>query len=335
MGTKLGVVVLASMVGLAACSSGTDDSLLSVSADTRYLYADTLVTERTLDAAPVCCNSFEQIDFKSINYDYQSEEAIDNSRQAFQFNSGKSFIVAYELPRLGEDIPVTLEAEIGETVFAPTVVLLNENFQVLRVLPSDFFKYVEAKHFKPNVLAGSFKVRLASGLPEERERYMVVYTTDQSLSEQTQIVHPARTYAKAQAKADPGLPDPLIPHSVMGMLSVAFNSSASTVFSDNAWFGGKKEEPLPAPSNDASVAAVSATSTAAVTSSSNSANAVAVDSRSLKKAMLPETESFYNNLIEDMVSRDEVEKALKLVEEAEYAGSRSARNAFIEAVKNK
>ncbi|MPW27422.1 hypothetical protein F9L16_00170 [Agarivorans sp. B2Z047] len=332
MRTKLGVVVLTSMIGLTACSSGSDSSMLSGGADTRYLYADTLVTGRTLDSAPVCCNSFQDISYKATSYNYQAEEAIDQNRQAFQFNTGKSFILAYKLPDLGEDIPITLEAQIGETVFAPTVALLNENFEVLRVLPADFFKYVEAKHFKPNMLAATFKIRLASGLPEERERYMIVYTTDQSLSDETQIVHPARTYAKAQAKADPGLPDPLIPHSAMGMVNMTFNSANSSVFSDQAWFGGKKEEPLPSPSSQGTVAAASSAGAAVAVSSTNSSGS---DNRTLKKAMLPETEAFYNKLIEDMINNDEVEKALKLVEEAEYAGSRSARNTFIEAVKNK
>jgi len=49
--------------------------------------------------------------------------------------------------------------------------------------------------------------------------------------------------------------------------------------------------------------------------------------------MLPETEQFYNNTIRQAVDRDEIDKALRLVEEAERSGSASARNSFIRALK--
>ena len=50
-------------------------------------------------------------------------------------------------------------------------------------------------------------------------------------------------------------------------------------------------------------------------------------------SMLSETEELYNQLITQSVAENDIDKALRLVEEAERAGSRSARNTFIERVK--
>jgi maltose operon protein len=49
--------------------------------------------------------------------------------------------------------------------------------------------------------------------------------------------------------------------------------------------------------------------------------------------MLKETEDLYNHLITQAVANKDIDKALKLVEEAERAGSGTARAVFIEQVK--
>lgn len=330
---KIGVVLVASLFGITACSSG---DLLDMSSDTRDLFIEPAQASAILERAPVCCSELSQLSYKSVSFDYIAEETVSSQNQAFEFTSGKSYVLAYKVAALNTDIPVKIESIIGETLFAPTVALLNENFEVNRVVPATAFKYQELKGFSGNKLTATFRINSEQRQGRERDAYMLVYTTEQSLEQSTQIVHPERSRAKAQAKADPNLPDPFIPHSSLGLVNVTFNPDLSKgLFADEAWFGG-------ANSNNSSLAAVEEVSGAeiaaggtAVVAASSAQAATVSDNRKLKKAMLPETEAFYNKLIEDMVNSDEVEKALKLVEEAEYAGSRSARNTFIEAVKNK
>ncbi len=50
-------------------------------------------------------------------------------------------------------------------------------------------------------------------------------------------------------------------------------------------------------------------------------------------AMLSETEAFYQSQIEKAVKAGDIDKAMKLVGEAERAGSTKAKSVFIDAVK--
>jgi maltose operon protein len=51
--------------------------------------------------------------------------------------------------------------------------------------------------------------------------------------------------------------------------------------------------------------------------------------------MLNDTESYFNQGIKDAVAKGDVDKALKLLDEAERLGSKSARSTFISSVKGK
>ncbi|WP_427976832.1 MalM family protein [Agarivorans sp.] len=325
MRNKIAVVFVASLLGLGGCSSG---DMLGLSSDTRDLFVEPSEAAASLQSAPICCEQLAQLSYKPISYNYDAEEELDARYQAFSFKSGKSFVLAYKLPALNTDIPVRIESVIGETVFAPTVALLSDTFEINRVVPASSFQYHELKGFSGNKLSAAFRVNTEQREGRVRDAYMLIYTTDEARSQSTQIVHPERSRAKAQAKADPGIPDPLIPHSAFGLVNVTLNPDLSKgFFSDEAWFGSSNADPSLAIVEE--VQPSQAAQTATPTLVAPAAN------RSLKKPMLEETESFYNKLISEMVKQGEVEKALKLVEEAEYAGSRSARDAFIEAVKNK
>lgn len=51
--------------------------------------------------------------------------------------------------------------------------------------------------------------------------------------------------------------------------------------------------------------------------------------------MLNDTENYFNQAIKDAVAKGDVDKALKLLDEAERLGSKSARSTFISSVKGK
>ena len=51
--------------------------------------------------------------------------------------------------------------------------------------------------------------------------------------------------------------------------------------------------------------------------------------------MLSDTETYFNNGIKQAVKQGDIDKALKLMNEAERLGSKSARSTFISSVKGK
>jgi maltose operon protein len=62
---------------------------------------------------------------------------------------------------------------------------------------------------------------------------------------------------------------------------------------------------------------------------------VAAPAPQKSEPMLNDTESYFNQAIKDAVAKGDVDKALKLLDEAERLGSKSARSTFISSVKGK
>ena len=79
------------------------------------------------------------------------------------------------------------------------------------------------------------------------------------------------------------------------------------------------------------------TAAPAVTYAAPAAAVAAPAPQPVKKSepMLNDTESYFNQAIKDAVAKGDVDKALKLLDEAERLGSKSARSTFISSVKGK
>ena len=67
----------------------------------------------------------------------------------------------------------------------------------------------------------------------------------------------------------------------------------------------------------------------------NKAAAAAAAPAAKSEPMLSDTETYFNNGIKQAVKQGDIDKALKLMNEAERLGSKSARSTFISSVKGK
>ncbi|WP_432453859.1 MULTISPECIES: MalM family protein [unclassified Agarivorans] len=319
-------IVVAALV-LSACSSNNGLKGLNVSGGSGDYYYSPQVSNQLLDSAALCCNSLADIDYKTVDFNYLADEVLGKGSPAFNFDSGKSFFLAYKIPNSSTDFPITVSSYIRESLFAPKVVLLNSNFEVTRVVPGKNFIYKPARGFSRDRLTSSFSIRRAA-LPQEKEEYLLIYTTDALKTGKTQITHPAKVEAEARGNDIPQIPDPMLPNVATGVVEVQFNVAENSL----NWLSG----PLfSSSSSNATPAVAVQANQEAVVSQSAVGEPVIRDHRSKRHSgMLAETELFYNQLIQKMVTDGHIEKALQLVEEAEYAGSQTARDTFIKAVKN-
>ncbi len=333
-------MLLVPLTCVAACSGTNQSEIFSLSSDTRDLYVSPSKASGVLDSSAECCQYLSEISYTTVDYNQIVEVDLDSAQQAFPFTTGKSFLAAYELPKINQNLPVTINSLIGDTLFAPTIALLNEDFQVTRVITYSSFNYVEAEYFRPNMMQMTFLVKRAAALENEKEAYMLVYSTESDRAGSTQIVHPLRTYAKAQNKADPGVADPFIPHSALGQLEVRFNdANENGVFSDTPLVGGSSTSKVSLEVSEQQIAPeepeVKALKASEVTSfDRDTAGVGAKKATSVSQERLSEAESFYNQLIKRYVAEGDIGKALTLVEEAEAIGSKTARETFVEAVKS-
>ena len=171
-------------------------------------------------------------------------------------------------------------------------------------------------------------MRLTPALGQQKI-YVLVFTTDKDLQQKTTLVDPAKAYAKGTGNAVPDIPDPIARHATDGLvkLKVSTNSASSVLV--GPLFGSSG--PGPVTVGNTAAPAYAAPVAAAPVAAAASAPAPAKPT----KPVLNDTEEYFNNAIKQAVKRGDVDKALKLLDEAERLGSTTARSTFISSVKGK
>ncbi|WP_065647385.1 maltose operon protein MalM [Pantoea eucrina] len=225
-------------------------------------------------------------------------------------------VAAYSLPANQGELTVTLSSEVADNrVFAPNVLVLDENLRPAAWFPSQFFAYQQPGVMSADRLEGVMKL---TPVPGQQKIHLLVFTTDNDLTQTTTLVDPAKAYAKGTGHAVPDIPDPVATHSQTGRLKLNVSTSSASSILVGPLFGssapapvmvGNTQPPAPAAVRPASV---------------------------VKPAPLEnDTESYFNQNIRQAVSQGNIDKALKLLNEAERLGSTSARQTFISSVKGK
>lgn len=281
-----------------------------------------------LGSATVCCTSINELQYQPLAAEQKRVVAIDGSSPAFNFPEGKSYYAAFKLPTNSGDLKITVAGLIDKTLFNPTVLLLDSQFKPTRTIGADIITYKPARMLDGDRVEGVFTIdRSYVGNPNN-ETYMVIYTTQATLSQTTQAMSPSKMMAKSLSVQDYGAKDPLIPHSAWGVVKIDVEDMSASALGDNFY------KPVYQEAIDANTPIVDATPNKLVVPVATAATSVAgATVAKPAPAMLSETEAFYQSQIEKAVKTGDIDKAMKLVNEAERAGSTKAKSVFIDAVK--
>lgn len=224
-------------------------------------------------------------------------------------------VAAFALPADRGSLEITLSSiATGKTVYAPNVLVLDEQMRPAAFYPSSYFPYQQPGIVSSDRLEGTLKLTPALG---QKQIYLLVYTTRQDLAETTQMVNPAKAYAAGVGNAVPDIPDPIARHTPTGMLSLKVSAEQK---SGNVMIG--------------QVFPSSAPAAAPVMVGSTAPAATAPGVTKPEAPMLDDSESYFNDAIKKAVKAGDVDKALKLLDEAERLGSKTARKTFIDSVKH-
>lgn len=276
------------------------------------------VAKQSLTAAQSCCASLAELKYQPLP-EGSSVLTIDGASQAFRFEEGMSYLGAYRLPENTGDLIIRVAAQVGKSVLVPQVLMLDSNHEVTRVLGKSLFAYQPAHLMDNDRIEGTIYV---SRNTVKQEAYMVIYTPAAELSGSTTILHPAKSFARANSNQEPDIPDPVIPHSAWGVVALDVKDRAKDQGLDNVFkseYGDK-------------VALSQGVQPSATTTAVGTSVAVATRPQPAP-AMLSETEIFYQAQIEKAVQDGNIEKAMKLVDEAQRAGSTRAKQTFVDAIK--
>ena len=313
MKMKKSLVALCLSAGLVASAPG-----ISL-ADVNY------VPQNTSAAPAIPTAALQQLTWTPVDQSNTQTTPLSTGGQRLDVAGISGPVAAYSVPANIGELNITLSSEVNKqtSVFAPNVLILDQNMTPSAFFPSSYFTYQEPGVMSADRLEGVMRLTPALG---QQKLYVLVFTTEKDLQQTTKLLDPAKAYAKGVGNSVPDIPDPIARHTTDGLLKLKVKTNSSSSVLVGPLFGSSGPGPVtvgntaaPAPTYAAPVAAPVAAPAPARKS----------------EPMLNDTESYFNKAIKDAVAKGDVDKALKLLDEAERLGSTSARSTFISSVKGK
>ena len=285
-----------------------------------------IVPQNTTAAPTIPTAALQQLTWTPVDQSKTQATQLAAAGQRLDVAGITGPVAAYSVPANIGELTLTLTSEVNKqtSVFAPNVLILDQNMTPSAFFPSSYFTYQEPGVMSADRLEGVMRLTPALG---QQKLYVLVFTTDKDLQQTTTLLDPAKAYAKGVGNAIPDIPDPVARHTTDGLLKLKVKTSSSSSVLVGPLFGSSGPGPV----------TVGNTAAPAVTYAAPAAAVAAPAPQPVKKSepMLNDTESYFNQGIKDAVAKGDVDKALKLLDEAERLGSKSARSTFISSVKGK
>ena len=285
-----------------------------------------IVPQNTTAAPTIPTAALQQLTWTPVDQSKTQSTQLANAGQRLDVAGITGPVAAYSVPANIGELTLTLSSEVNKqtSVFAPNVLILDQNMTPSAFFPSSYFTYQEPGVMSADRLEGVMRLTPALG---QQKLYVLVFTTDKDLQQTTTLLDPAQAYAKGVGNAVPDIPDPIARHTTDGLLKLKVKTSSSSSVLVGPLFGSSGPGPVTVGNTAAPAVAVAAPAAAVA--------APAPQPVKKSEPMLNDTESYFNQAIKDAVAKGDVDKALKLLDEAERLGSKSARSTFISSVKGK
>nr|HAT2259114.1 maltose operon protein MalM [Citrobacter freundii] len=285
-----------------------------------------IVPQNTTAAPTIPTAALQQLTWTPVDQSKTQSTQLANAGQRLDVAGITGPVAAYSVPANIGELTLTLTSEVNKqtSVFAPNVLILDQNMTPSAFFPSSYFTYQEPGVMSADRLEGVMRLTPALG---QQKLYVLVFTTDKDLQQTTTLLDPAKAYAKGVGNAVPDIPDPIARHTTDGLLKLKVKTSSSSSVLVGPLFGSSGPGPVTVGNTAAPAVAVAAPAAAVA--------APAPQPVKKSEPMLNDTESYFNQAIKDAVAKGDVDKALKLLDEAERLGSKSARSTFISSVKGK
>jgi len=287
-----------------------------------------IVPQNTTAAPSVPASALQQLSWTPVDQSHVQSTNLATAGQRLNVAGISGPVAAYSVPANIGELTLTLTSEVSKqtSVFAPNVLILDQNLAPAAFFPSSFFTYQAPGVMSADRLEGVMRLTPALG---QQKIYVLVFTTEKDLQQTTQLMDPAKSYAKGAGNAVPDIPDPIARHTTEGTLKLKVKTNSGSSVLVGPLFGSSGPGPVTVGNTAAPATAYSAP--AATTAPAP----VAATPAAKSDPVLEDTERYYNQAIKQAVAKGDVDKALKLLNEAERLGSSSARSTFISSVKGK
>lgn len=285
-----------------------------------------IVPQDTAAAPSIPTAALQQLAWTPVDQSKTQSTPLATAGQRLDIAGISGPVAAYSVPANIGELTLTLSSEVNQqtSVFAPNVLILDQNMTPSAFFPSSYFTYQAPGVMSADRLEGVMRLTPALG---QQKLYVLVFTTDKDLQQTTTLLDPAKAYAKGVGNAIPDIPDPIARHTTDGLVKLQVKTNSTSSVLVGPLFGSSGPGPV----------TVGNTAAPAVAYAAPAAAVAAPAPQPVKKSepMLNDTENYFNQAIKDAVAKGDVDKALKLLDEAERLGSKSARSTFISSVKGK
>ena len=285
-----------------------------------------IVPQDTAAAPSIPTAALQQLAWTPVDQSKTQSTPLATAGQRLDIAGISGPVAAYSVPANIGELTLTLSSEVNQqtSVFAPNVLILDQNMTPSAFFPSSYFTYQAPGVMSADRLEGVMRLTPALG---QQKLYVLVFTTDKDLQQTTTLLDPAKAYAKGVGNAVPDIPDPIARHTTDGLVKLQVKTNSTSSVLVGPLFGSSGPGPV----------TVGNTAAPAVAYAAPAAAVAAPAPQPVKKSepMLNDTENYFNQSMKDAVAKGDVDKALKLLDEAERLGSKSARSTFISSVKGK
>ena len=283
------------------------------------------VPQNTSAAPTIPTSALQQLTWTPVDQSKVQATQLSTGGQSLNVPGITGNVAAYSVPANIGELTLTLASEVNKqtNVFAPNVLILDQNMTPSAYFPSSYFTYQAPGVMSADRLEGVMRLTPALG---QQKLYVLVFTTEKDLQQTTTLLDPAKAYAKGTGNAVPDIPDPVAKHTTDGLVKLKVKTNSSSSVLVGPLFGSSGPAPVTVGNTAAPAYSAPAAATVVAPAAAPAAKA---------EPMLDDTETYFNNGIKQAVTKGDIDKALKLMNEAERLGSKSARSTFIGAVKGK
>ncbi len=290
-------------------------------------FADVNFVPQNTTAAPsIPASALQQLTWTPVDQSKTQSTQLSTGGQRLDVPGISGPVAAWSVPANIGELTLTLTSEVDKqtSVFAPNVLILDQNMTPSAYFPSEYFTYQEPGVMSADRLEGVMRLTPALG---QQKIYVLVFTTNNDLQRTTKLIDPAKAYAKGTGNAVPDIPDPIAKHGTDGKLTLKVKNSSGSSVLVGPLFGSSGPGPVTVGNTAAPVYSAQPAPVAAP--------AAAPAPAAKSEPMLNDTESYFNQAIKQAAAKGDIDKALKLLNEAERLGSKTARATFISSVKGK
>lgn len=298
-------------------------------------FAEVNIVPQNTSAAPaIPASALQQIVWTPVAPSQTQTAQLSTVGQTLNVPGITGKVAAWSVPANVGELTLTLTsvADKQRSVFAPNILVLDQNLSPAAYFPSSYFEYKEPGAISEDRLEGVIKLTPALG---QQKIYVLAFTTPQDMQQTTTMTNPAKAYAKGVGNAVPDIADPVARHTADGTLKLKVSTNSASSILVGPLFGSSGAASVTVGNTAAPAQAYSAPAPAQAAPAPAQVNAPASAPAPKAEPVLNDTEAYFNKAIKQAVASGDVDKALKLLNEAERLGSTSARSVFISSVKGK